>query len=114
MEEIQKQLEEIKSLSLLAAKKILSIEDAAALTGLSKSHLYHLTRERKIPHYKPQGKVIYFDRAELEAWMKQNRVNSTAEANQMAAAYNLNGKTSNGQNGPADAAINHAPAKGRK
>ena len=34
---------------------------------------------KDIPFYKPEGKTIYFDRLELEAWMKRNRVSSNDE-----------------------------------
>ena len=66
--------------SLLAAKNVLTLEDVALLTGLSKSHLYRLTCTRQIPYYKPNGKQIYFDRGEIENWMKQNRVMTQQEA----------------------------------
>lgn len=72
---------------MLAAKSVLDIDDVALLTGLSKSHLYKLTCTHQIPYYKPKGKLVYFDRDEIEAWMKQNRVNTTAEAEQQAIAY---------------------------
>lgn len=72
-EEIKKQLDRIERYSLLAAKNILCFEDVVLLTGLSKSYLYKLTCKHQIPHYKPNGKQIYFDRSELETWMKQNR-----------------------------------------
>ena len=85
MEEIiLKKLESIERYSLLAAKKVLGIEDVAALTGLSKSHIYKLTYHRQIPFYKPNGRLLYFDRIEIEAWMKQNRVTPLMEAQQAA------------------------------
>jgi excisionase family DNA binding protein len=80
-------LDNIECYSLLAAKKILNIEDVSLLTGLSKSHLYKLTYRREIPHYKPAGKVLYFDRAEIENWMKQNKVTSNSEIDEMANNY---------------------------
>lgn len=73
--------------SLLAAKNVLTIEDVALLTGISKSHLYKLTCTRQIPFYKPNGKLMFFDRAEVENWLKQNRVITQDEAEQRAAAY---------------------------
>lgn len=82
-----KELAQIKAYSLLGAKSVLDLDDVVLLTGLSKSHLYKLTCTRQIPHYKPNGKLVYFDRAEVEAWMKQNRVNSQTEAEQEAIAY---------------------------
>ena len=72
---------------MLAAKNVLTLEDVALLTGLSKSHLYKLTCTHQIPYYKPNGKQIYFDRGEVEAWMKQNRVATQQESDQQAAAY---------------------------
>lgn len=88
MEEILlTELAEIKRNTLLAAKNVLTFEDLVLLTGLSKSHLYNLTHRKEIPYYRPRGKQIYFDRAEVEAWMKQNRVNTRDEAEQKAAAY---------------------------
>lgn len=80
-------LEAIERNSLLAAKNVLTIDDVAVLTGMSKSHLYKLTCSRQIPFYRPNGKLVYFDRQELEGWLKQNRVTTQEEAEQQAIAY---------------------------
>lgn len=71
----------------LFAKQVLTLDDAVLFTGLKKSYLYKLTCRKEIPHYKPKGEFIYFDRAELEAWMKQNRVLTQIEAEQKADLY---------------------------
>ena len=71
---ILQELADIKRNTLLAAKNVLTIEDVAALTGLSKYSLYRLTHRGEIPYYCPRGKQIYFDRSEVEAWLKRNRV----------------------------------------
>ena len=84
---IYDKLDAIERYSLLAAKNVLNLQDVELLTGLKRSHLYKLTCTRQIPHYKPNGKQVYFDRAEVEAWMKQNRVNTKNEAEQKAIAY---------------------------
>ena len=86
-EKILSELDAIKRYSLLAAKNVLDFNDAVLLTGLSKSHLYKLTCTRQIPHYKPNGKYVYFDRKEIEDWMRQNRVNTQTEAEQQAIAH---------------------------
>ena len=86
-ERILSRLEKIERYSMLGAKNVLSFDDVALLTGLSKSYLYKLTSSGKIPHYKPSGKMIYFDRKELENWMRQNRVTSTYEIDEMADNY---------------------------
>lgn len=80
----KEQLNRIESYALLAAKNVLCFDDVVLLTGLSKSHLYKLTCSHQIPHYKPNGKQIYFDRAELEEWMKQNKVATMAEIERVA------------------------------
>lgn len=90
--EIKLQLDRIERLTLLSAKNVLCFDDVVLLTGLSKSHLYKLTSAHKIPMYKPNGKQIYFDRIEVENWMKQNRIATTQEVEQIAANYIVTGK----------------------
>jgi excisionase family DNA binding protein len=41
-----------------------------------KSHLYQLTCKNQIPHYKPGGKRIYFDKKDLDAYVRRNRIES--------------------------------------
>lgn len=89
IEAIQAQLNRIESYAALAAKKVLTMDDAALLSGFSKSTLYRLTSEKVIPHYKPNGRIIMFDRAEFEGWLKTNRVAPESEINARAAAYNV-------------------------
>ena len=85
--EIQEQLNRIERNSLLAAKNMFSLEEASLFLNMSRSFIYKLTYRHKIPFYRPGGKQIYFDRGEVEAWMKQNRVNTRQEAEQQAAMY---------------------------
>lgn len=82
-------LERIERYTLLAAKNVLDLDDLEILTGLSKSHLYKLTCTHKIPYYKPNGKLIYFNRPEIEEWMLQNRVATEEEIDHAAASYML-------------------------
>lgn len=84
---MEEKLNKILVYSLLAAKNVLTLEDVTLLTGLSKSYLYKLTCTKQIPYYRPNGKQIYFDRSEIEAWMKQNRVATESEVEQKAANY---------------------------
>jgi len=94
---ILKELQELKNLTLLAAKKALTMSDCALFTGLSKSHLYKLVCAKKIPYYKSDGgKLTYFDKSEVEAWQLQNRVSTTAEIEQQAANYIVTGKAKKG------------------
>lgn len=92
MENIQIQLDRIERLTLLGAKKVLTFEDVALLTGLSRSYLYKLTSTNQIPHYKPSGKQLYFDRDEIEDWLKQNRVATVEETDRKATNYVVTGR----------------------
>lgn len=95
-QDILNRLEAIERYSLLAAKNVLCFDDVVLLTGLSKSHLYKLTCTHQIPHYKPNGKQIYFDRIEVEAWMKQNRISTVQEIDQAATNYVVTGRMKKG------------------
>lgn len=68
-------------------KEVLTSVEAARYLGISKSYLYKLTARQQIPHYKPMGKICYFNRKELEAWLQTNRVSTADEINDKAAAY---------------------------
>ena len=96
-EKILNQLDRIERYSLLVAKNVLCFEDVRLLLGVSGSHLYKMTSGHKIPFYRPNGKQIYFDRKEIEEWMKQNRVKTAAELETEAATYVVTGKRGKGQ-----------------
>ena len=67
------------------AKIELTSEEATEFTGISISQLYKLTRTQMIPHWKPRGKMVYFDKKELEEWMRQNPIkgfNTTSQHEQ--------------------------------
>ena len=68
---IEERIEELESL-VYASKNVLSFEEACKYLNLTKSYLYKLTSAQMIPHYKPQGKMIYFEKDALEAWLRQN------------------------------------------
>lgn len=91
MEELLNELREIKALSLLSAKNVLTIEDVSKLTDLSVSCLYKKTCAKEIPHYK-KDKRIYFKRQEIEEWMLQNRIATNAELEHSAINYTVTGR----------------------
>lgn len=70
-------------------KAVLTFAEALVYLGLSESHLYKLTSKRKIPHTKPDGKLIYFDRAELDKWRLRNPVRTMESIESSAANYNV-------------------------
>lgn len=72
-------------------KEILTSDEAAKYMGISKSYLYKLTMRQQIPHYKPMGKMCYFNREELEQWLQSNRVSTSNEIKERANAYCMKG-----------------------
>lgn len=81
-------LDRIERLSLIAAKPVLLVEEAAIFTGFSVQHLYRLTSAKAIPHYKKDRK-LYFKKSELEEWMLENRVQTNDEIERQAETYTL-------------------------
>lgn len=73
--------------TIFCTKEVLTSDEAAKYMGVSKSYLYKLTMRQQIPHYKPMGKMVYFNRLELEQWLQNNRVSTATEISQQAAAY---------------------------
>ena len=83
---IDARLSNIENL-LRSQKVVLNFDEVAEFTGLSKSHLYKLTSKGKIPHYKPNGKYIFFNRREIEKWLLRNRVKTIDEIEAEASTY---------------------------
>ena len=68
-------------------KEVLTADEVSQYTGLSKSYIYKLTMNRQIPHYKPTGKIVFFNRREIEEWLLSNRVKTESELNTEANQY---------------------------
>ena len=88
-EELREVADLITANIINCTKEVLTSEEAARYLGISKSYLYKLTMRQLIPHYKPLGKMCYFNRQELEAWLQSNRVATDEEINREAQAYCL-------------------------
>lgn len=63
----------------LVSKDILNFEEALSYLKVSKSFLYKMTSKGEITYYKPNGKLIYFKRTDLDDWMLRNEVSGTNE-----------------------------------
>ncbi len=77
---------------LFLTKNVLSLDEASKFLHLSKSYLYKLTSGNLIPHYKPQGKMLYFEKADLEMWLRQNPVKTQVQIEQEAQRYVMSSK----------------------
>ena len=60
--------------NLLECKAVLTLAEAAEYMGLKKSYLYRLTHEKRIKHYKPNNKMIYFMVEDIIAWLTSNPI----------------------------------------
>lgn len=76
LRDIHELLDKMKHIEDLwfSSKAVLSLEEASLYLDISKSTLYKLTYTMSIPHYKPMGKKIFFDKKELDIWVRQGRV----------------------------------------
>lgn len=75
---------------VLTTKRQLNFDEACLHSGLSKSTMYHLTSERRIPHSKPFNKLIFFDRVELEKFLLRNPRTLVEDVEQEAINYVTN------------------------
>lgn len=76
--QIEQKLERIEKL-LISQKTVLNFEELVEYTGLSQSYLYKLTSKGDIPFYRPNGKQLYFNKAEIDAWLLRNRSKTNEE-----------------------------------
>lgn len=85
LRELNHRLETAEKRTLLS-KDVLTLEEAALYLGMKKSNLYKMTHRMEIPFYKPQGKMNYFERTDLDAWMRRGRSMSRDEIDAQAQA----------------------------
>lgn len=72
LEEIKTAVREALHEGSINTKKILTFDECVRYTGYSPSYLYKLTSTGQIPFHKPSGKMIFFDREEVEKWILNN------------------------------------------
>ncbi len=77
---------------LTGQKEVLTFNEACDYTGISRSYLYKLTSSGKIPHSKPNGKMLFFEKRKLVEWLLQNKRKSQDEIEAEAVAYTMNKK----------------------
>ncbi len=80
------------NINIMETKKVLTFEEAANYMGMSKSCLYKLTSQKIVPHYKPTGKMIFFDKDELEIFLLSVRIKPQSEIEEAASTYVVTGK----------------------
>ena len=75
IEELQKRMDAVEDI-LDNTKEVLSVEEAARFMDIARSSLYKMTSDRSIPFYRPNGKMIYFEKTDILEWIRKNRVMS--------------------------------------
>lgn len=84
-EELKQVADLITTNTIFCTKEVLTTDEAAKYLGVTKSCLYKWTMSRAIPHYKsPTGKICFFNRKEIEAWMQSCKVATSDELEQQA------------------------------
>lgn len=83
--------ERIQSLEKLyiCQKDVLNIDEATEYLNISRSWLYKLTSTHQIPFYKPNGRFLYFERAELDKWIRSALVRSENQLNDQVNTYTM-------------------------
>ena len=89
---IEEKLDRIERRLLIANKKVLNFNEACEYTGISRSYMYKLTASRNVPHTKPSGKVIFFDKEKLDEWLLKNAIKTHEELDEETARYSLKKK----------------------
>ncbi len=66
---------------------LLTTTEAAHYLGVKPSYLYKMMMRRAIPYYKPGGKLCFFAKEDLDAWLTSIRIKSQSEIENEAARY---------------------------
>ena len=76
--EIKNKLDEILA-HLRGDKQVMNLDQLCNYTGLSKSYIYKMTSDNLIPYFRPTGKILFFEKSLIDAWILRNRVKTQAE-----------------------------------
>ena len=70
-----------------SGKEVLTLQEAAQYMGIARSSLYKMTSNQTIPFYRPNGKLIFFDKDDILTWIRKNRMSSTEEIEEEARLH---------------------------
>ena len=73
--DLETKLEQFKNV-VTTDKEILNSDEASLFLGISKSTLHKMTHHKMIPYYKPNNKMVFFERTELLALLRKNHVSA--------------------------------------
>jgi excisionase family DNA binding protein len=87
---LQIELNEIKKLlqeNFINSKEILSAKETSKYLNISYSKLTKLTSLNLIPFYKPTNGILFFFKEELHLWIKDSRVYSESDADNLIRTH---------------------------
>lgn len=87
--ELFEELRQIREILDCRDRQPLTFEEATSYLRVSRSYLYKLTSAGSIPHYKPEGKIIYFEKSELDDWIFRNRIPSKEAPTNIKSTHRL-------------------------
>lgn len=82
---VRKEQSETNQLAEYQSFELLDLNQAAEYLKLKPSYMYSLIHQKRIPYYKPNGKRVYFNKAELNKWIIKSKIKSIDE---LAEEYN--------------------------
>lgn len=69
-------LEESIRIFNIGKKEFLNIKETCEYFNTTINYLYSLTRNKKVPYYKPNGKTIYFKIQDIDDWIRSTKIHS--------------------------------------
>ncbi len=84
---ILEKLNRLERLIIDSTKEILNVEDLINYTGYKRSYIYKLVHNNILPYSKPNGKTLFFVKAEIDSWLLQNKSKSISQIEDQANDY---------------------------
>lgn len=94
MKTIKQVLHEILENLKQKDKSIYTFQEGCNYCGISTSFMYKQTSKGNIRFYKPEWKIIYFKKEDLDNWMLRNPQSTNEEQQEIANNYSFNRKKS--------------------
>ena len=73
-EENMELLRRLEHLLSAQQSRPMNLTEVAEYLSVSKQCIYNLSSRGEIPHYKPNGKRVYFRKSEIDAWWSRRRI----------------------------------------
>ena len=64
-------------------KEVFTLSEVYSYTGFEKTFVIKICSQRQIPHCKPAGNQLFFDKREIVAWLKADPITVQSEDNEM-------------------------------